>query len=184
MEGIDRHWLFTWTTYGQWLPGDPRGSVTRIRDRSGPRHEHDLPGTPYDENLPGLYESAMKRMKGPPIRFTKLHADHLLPQFQETADYRRWLLVGTAVMANHVHLAVGVSGDPPPEEILADFKSYGSRALNRHFPKPKSETWWTTSGSKRKLKQEDAVLRAVAYLRRQEYPLLIWINPVCDQWLR
>lgn len=25
-------WLFTSTTYGTWLPGDPRGSVTRVLD--------------------------------------------------------------------------------------------------------------------------------------------------------
>ena len=26
-------WLLSSTFYGQWLPGDPRGSVTNVRDR-------------------------------------------------------------------------------------------------------------------------------------------------------
>ena len=40
------------TTYETWLPGDPRGSVTSVRDvrpgdeRNAFRFEHDLPGEP------------------------------------------------------------------------------------------------------------------------------------------
>jgi len=33
-------------------------------------------------------------------------------------------------MPTHIHLVVGVSGDPPPEKIIGNFKSYGSRTLN------------------------------------------------------
>jgi len=78
-------------------------------------------------------------------------------------------------MANHVHLVVGVPGDPEPDTLLGDFKSYGSRALNRNFGRPQSDTWWTESGSKRKLRDESAVLAAVEYIRHQQNPLLIWI---------
>ena len=48
----------------------------------------------------------------------------------------RWELLGVAVMAQHIHLVVGVGGDPDPEKIIGDFKSYGSRALNRRWGKP------------------------------------------------
>lgn len=100
------------------------------------------------------------------------HADELLAQFQETANYRNWLLIGVAVMNSHVHIVVGV-GDPDPETILRDFKAYGSRRLNRRWEKPKSETWWTESGSKRRLKTDDSILRATRYVRDQEGPLLV-----------
>ena len=86
-----------------------------------------------------------------------------------------------AIMANHVHLVVGVPGDPPPEKILGDFKRYASRALNRREGKcgdgergASAPRWWTESGSKRKLPDENAVLAAVRYVVEQEYPLLIW----------
>ena len=44
---------------------------------------------------------------------------------------------------------------------MADFKAYGSRALNRRYGRPPSETWWTDKGSKRKLPNEEALAAAV-----------------------
>ena len=78
-------------------------------------------------------------------------------------------------MANHCHLVVGVRGDPDPNEIEGDFKSYGSRALNRRWGKPSNGSWWTGgSGSKRKLPNEPAVRNALRYLRDQPHPLVLW----------
>jgi REP element-mobilizing transposase RayT len=172
---IDRHWLFTWTTYGTWLPGDPRGSVTSVRVQAGARIEHDVPGTPYDGPMRGLHDSSAAKLKGPPIFLDLEQAKVLLTQFQETARYRGWRLRGVAIMANHIHIVFGVPGDPDPNAMMGDFKSYGSRALNRRWRKPKSETWWTGgSGSKRKLPNEDAVQAALNYLRNQHNPLLLW----------
>ena len=175
-QGIDRYWFLTWTTYGQWLPGDPRGCVTRVRGASGPRFEHDIPGTPYDDDLPGLYRAAQLALVGPPVRLIAEQARVLLTQFQETAMHRRWLLVAVGIMAQHVHLVSGVPGDPKPTKILGDYKSYGSRALNKRWTRPESDTWWTESGSMRKLKNERAIFAAVEYTRNQEFALLIWVN--------
>jgi hypothetical protein len=33
---MDRYWLLTSTTYDTWLPGDERGSVTRVKDGAEP----------------------------------------------------------------------------------------------------------------------------------------------------
>ena len=74
-------------------------------------------------------------------------------------------------MRNHVHLVVGVPGDPEPDTLLRDFKSYASRALNHRWPKPASGTWWTQSGSTRKLADMPA---AVRYAQEQEHPLVVW----------
>jgi hypothetical protein len=40
---------------------------------------------------------------------------------------------------------------------------------------------WTTSGSKRKLADELAVLAAIEYVRNQANPLLIWISPLFEK---
>jgi hypothetical protein len=58
-----RAWLLTWTTYGTWLPGNKRGSVTR--------------GRPYDGALPALETASQAALKGPPIFLT-------LPQAERT----------------------------------------------------------------------------------------------------
>jgi hypothetical protein len=54
-------------------------------------------------------------------------------------------------MNNHFHIVAGVLGDPDPHDLMRDFKSYASRRLNRNWAKPESGTWWTESGSVRKL---------------------------------
>src|SRR5262249_35356128 len=138
--------------YGTWLPGDPRGSVTSVRDaRPGDhptpsRFEHDLPGEPWEDEIPGLHRSAREQMKGPPTSLDLDKAEALLAQLQETATCRNWTLRAVAIMANHFHLVVEVPGDPDPRKVLADFKAYGSRALNRRWGKPLSDTWWTDRG--------------------------------------
>lgn len=170
---MDRYWLLTWTTYGNWLPGDARGFVSSLRDEQGLPYLHNVPGTPYDSNLPELQRAMRESMKGDPIRLNAEQASVLLDQFQETATHRAWLLLAVAIMGNHIHLVVGVPGDPEPEKILHSFKSYASRALNQRWRRPVNGTWWTGSGSKRRVKQ---LLDAVEYVRNQEFPLLIWIN--------
>jgi REP element-mobilizing transposase RayT len=180
---MDLYLLLSSTFYGNWLPGDPRGFVSRVRDQrpddpeASSRHKHNIPGTPCDEDLGGLYRAAQRQMRGPPIRINLDQATALLGQFQETAAYRGWELLAVAIMANHVHLVVGVNAGPTPTKVLGDFKAYGSRALNARWGKPVSETWWTYDGSKRKLADEQAVIQAVGYLRDQEFPLVVWISP-------
>jgi REP element-mobilizing transposase RayT len=176
-----RAWLLTNTTYGTWLPGDPRGSVTSVRDlrpENAPtvvRVEHDLPGEPWEDEIPGLERSAREQMRGPPVFLDLAKAEALLAQFQETAAYRGWELRAVVIMANHFHIVVQVPDDPHPRKILADFKAYGSRTLNRRYGAPPSEAWWTEKGSKRKLADDEALAAAIHYvLYKQTRPLVVW----------
>jgi len=178
---MDRYWFLTNTCYSNWLPGDERGFVGRVKDRrpadgaGRQRVTHDLPGTPYDEDIPGLEDAARSLMKGPPIRLTTSHADAALAQFRETARFRAWELWAVAIMFNHFHIVVGVNEDPAPGKILGDFKSWGTRRLSKQFGKPVSETWWTERGSKRKLEDESDLISATNYvLYNQANPLLTW----------
>ena len=175
-----RAWLITSTSYGTWLPGDARGSVTSVRDRrpgdprADVRIEHDTPGELYEEPIPALAASARDRMNGPPIFFELAHAETILAQFHETAGHRHWNLLAVAIMFNHFHLVVRVPGDPEPEKILGDFKAYASRTLSRRFGRPASETWWTSGGSKRKLPDRRAELNGINYVAtRQPNPLVV-----------
>jgi len=92
--------------------------------------------------------------------------------------------LAAAVMRAHVHLVVGVPGDPEPDVLLRDFKAYGSRAINRLFSRPKSGTWWTEGGSKRVKRTEEAVVRAVRYVARQEGALVAWVDAGWEWVLR
>jgi REP element-mobilizing transposase RayT len=171
---MDRVWLLTWTTYGQWLPGDSRGSVPRVHDTPGPRRRPNIPGTPPAPALPGIQRWARDHLSGAAVRLTRPQARTLIAQLRETAEIRRWSLLAVAIMANHVHVVVGLDGDPDPSTVLRDFKGWGSRRLSREYGKPEGGTWWTASASTRRLRTEENVIAAVKYVREQAYPLLVW----------
>ena len=171
---MDRVWLLTWTTYGTGLPGDDRGFVTNVRDDTGAAVRHNSPRTPYDRASRGLVEFARETLAGPPVWLRVEHAAPLAEQLRETARYRGWTILALAVMSNHVHVVVRVPGDPDPETLLRDFKSYASRRLSAVAGKPAAGTWWTAGGSKRKKADDAAVQVAVRYVKNQERPLLVW----------
>jgi len=173
---MDRYWLLTWTTYGTWLPGDDRGFVSNVRDGDGPEVRHNAPGMEPDAKQRGLWHAAKVKMAGPAVYLTTEQAQSILEQFQETARYRGWELLAVAIMPNHLHLVVGVPGDPEPDTLLRDFKSYASRRLNKAFDRPQNGTWWTESGSRRKLPDDGAVRGALAYVENQKCPLLVWVK--------
>lgn len=163
-----RYWLLTWTTYGSWLPGDARGSVTRIREGTdGPRIEHDLFETPYTPTIPGLASSSAERLKREPIRLNREQAIVVAGQVLEVAKHRGWTLLAGSIMANHVHLVVAADEQIPSFKLMQSFKSYASRALNREWEQPASGTWWTESGSRRPLRGERAIEAACEYVRFQ-----------------
>ena len=180
----DRHWLLTWTTYGTWLPGDSRGFVSPIPRKSGKWTRENRPGVAYDRDVPERLAESRRLLKGPPVFLRLPQAELLLGQFQETAAHRGWGLLAAAVMRAHVHLVVGVPGDPEPDALLRDFKAYGSRALNRRFSRPESGTWWTEGGSKRVNRTVELVVRAVRYVARQEGALVVWVDAGWEWVLR
>src|SRR5262249_38204284 len=119
----------------------------------------------------------LELMRGPAVLIDREQAEALLAQFQETAAHRNWQLYAVAIMGNHVHIVVRVNGTPDATKVLGDFKAYGSRALNRRWPKPAAGTWWTSKGSKRRLSDEPALIAAIRYVAGQQNPLVIWLHP-------
>jgi REP element-mobilizing transposase RayT len=148
--------------------------VSNVRDGPGPEVRHNIPGTPYDADDRRVRQRAEANLVGNPVRLTTEHAVVVAEQFRQTAAYRCWVLLATAIMANHVHLVVRVPDDPDPAKLLHDFKSYASRALKARGHVPTGGRWWTESGSRRKLSDEGAVRAAIEYVLHQERPLVAW----------
>jgi REP element-mobilizing transposase RayT len=172
------YWLLTWTTYGTWLPGEERGFVSNVRVGPGPEVRHNDPGTPYDRAMAGLRAAAQAQMKGEPVALTGEQAEAVVAHLNETAKYRGWTLLAAAVMWNHAHVVVAAPGDPDPAVLLRDFKSYAARRLNQKWGKPASGTWWTESGSRRKLPDDAAIIGAVEYVAaEQPNPLAVYRRP-------
>jgi hypothetical protein len=64
---IDRYWLISWTCHGNWLPGAAHGFVGNVREPDGTQVTHNIPGTPFDEDIPLLEAWVIQHMKGEPI---------------------------------------------------------------------------------------------------------------------
>ncbi len=172
-----RYWLLTWTTNATRLPGDRRGFVSTVRRPSGERTRHNTPGTPLDRDNPALRRAALDALREPPVLLTASQAHTVLGEIRATARIQRWPLLVAAVMANHVHLVVGL---PPPgdtEEALAAlgrFKAFGARELNRAYGR--RVAWWTQGGSRRVLRSELAVGAGVRYVAEQKGCLALWVE--------
>lgn len=82
------------------------------------------------------------------------------------------MMHAASIMFNHCHLVV----EAPPEVgkfvLLRDFKSYGSRRLNRFFGRRASGTWWTDGGSGRPIRSLAAAIFYTCH--RQPNPLVVW----------
>ena len=181
---VDRVWFLTWRTYGTRLPGSEDGFVSPVRNAAGEAEIHNIPGTRMDSDSPHLAAWSSRQLRAQPLALIREQAWILADQMFETSTIRNWTPLALAIVPNHVHLVVGVGGDPDPEVLLRDYKSYGSRALNRSFTRPKSGTWWVESGSTRILDSEAAVFGAVRYTIEQEGALVIWTAEIPELGLK
>lgn len=172
------HFLLTSTTYGTWLPGDPRGSVTAVRDRrpgdaaTTVRRRHNQLSEAYEPPIEGLRRSARQAMRSEPVWLLTYEAETALRQFRETAKHRGCQLLAGTVMANHFHLVLGFDGRKDCRRLLSDLKTYATRALEstsdcRHHAK-----WWTRGGSTRPLPNDHAVQAAIHYVLHRQSNVL------------
>ncbi len=66
-------WLVTWTTYGTWLPGDPRGFQTwRGHEYVPPPRRYAKPGEPTyrSDDYTDLYRISQERLNEAPLTLT------------------------------------------------------------------------------------------------------------------
>jgi REP element-mobilizing transposase RayT len=148
----------TWTTYGTWLPGDPRGWYQRGR---------------------GLQEpDAMRRLEAMLLMtecaFT-LDPDQRRVVEQTIADHcaiRKWHLHAANCRSNHVHVVVTAPGRPielPREQ----FKAWCTRRLKGREQARTSvlrEHWWTERGWDEYIDDEEVLAIVVAYVREGQGP--------------
>ena len=150
-----RAFLLTWTTYGSWLHGDAKGSA----DRSG-EHQHGLPYIEEHEERNRFEES---ELRSDPIVLSTACRKLVELAISDHVEYRRWALHAINVRTNHVHVIVSCSC--PPEKPLREFKAWATRRLREAELVGSDARVWTRHGSTRYLFNDDAVERAIRYVR-------------------
>jgi REP element-mobilizing transposase RayT len=148
-------YFITWTTYGTWMPGDPRGWRKRI---GGPQ----LP-------CPLLENWCKKQMKGDAVLLRQIDRETVDDACREHCQHRGWDLKAVNARSNHVHVVV--IADKNPQKVRDQLKANCTRRL-RSQPQPLVQVkTWTKGGDCEVLESDDDLFEAVVYvLEGQEKP--------------
>ncbi len=143
--------FLTWTTYGTWLPGDSRGWT----DGAGSMHTA----------APQLARAAQRAMNGPAIGLSVSQRRRVEQSIVQHAAVRGWTLHAVQCRTTHVHVVVTATG-VAPETIMAQFKAWGTRALNamRDRQSESHGRVWTRGGSMRRIYDDEGLAAVVVYV--------------------
>jgi hypothetical protein len=176
-EGVNRGgtYLLTWTTHGTYLPGDPRGFVSRVPSEDG-ASIHNKVGTAYDRDMPALLRRARSTTVGEEVWISNEHAECCARAFEEASLNAHATIGVFAIMRGHCHVVVR-SPTLEGAELLRRFKGVSARRLTQQFGKPKALSWWTRKGSHRLLTNTPSILGAIRYVLNQRQPLVAFRAP-------
>ena len=146
-------YFLTWTIYGSWLHGDPRGSVDRRWNAPNSlRLAPDERRTRFE---------ARRLSQSRPVRLDAELRHAIDGAIRETCATRGWLLHALHVRTNHVHAVV--TAPVAPERVVATFKANGTRVA-REAGLSNQDRLWTRHGSTRYLWDEEALAAACVYV--------------------
>ena len=146
-------YLITFTCYGTWLHGDPRGSVDK---------EHNVPGTEFLPQDEERLRRARAMLAQEPVLLNEKQRQVVDATIREVCNYKQWTLLAINVRSNHVHTVV--IANATPESVMNCFKRYASRHLHEQHLFYKTATIWTRHGSTRYLNDQRSIDNAVRYV--------------------
>ncbi len=158
----DIPWFVTWTTYGSWLPGDPRGFRTfRGKEYVPPPERYAKDGEPvYDANQYAQRYAKAKEQVPDEVRLTpaeqKLVCDAVVAQLEELRIPTHIIAVGPI----HIHL-IARFGTHLIRPTVGRLKSFATRAL----PNPGCrKRVWTKNCHMQSLNDDAALANATKYV--------------------
>ena len=158
---IAYHSIFT--TYGTWLPNDPRGSYSKEvynqeLKRLGPVLYGRQFSQPDRRKLCRFHTAARPRLQRPPYIINDSTRPVVAAGFREATSRLGIVTVGCAIMNDHVHLVV-LRSKYRIEYVVNQLKGAASRMLGP------GQTPWTRGGWNVFLDNWEAVGAAVRYLQ-------------------
>jgi REP element-mobilizing transposase RayT len=146
-------YLISFRTYGTWLHGDERGSMSR---------KQNIYGTPRIAPNPRLQQAEAKQLKHPPVRLDARQRPAVEAAIREVCENRKYWLRAINVRTNHVHTVV--SALLKPEPILQAFQAYATRRLRKLGLLARNIKPWSRHGSTPYLWKQRHVERAIDYV--------------------
>ncbi len=149
-----RAYFLTWTCYGAWLHGDPRGSVAP---------GWNAPGTAYLAPNASRMRLEQRRLEGAPAELDPAARAVVAAALRDHATFRGWELVAVNVRSNHVHLVIRAA-DVSPERMMTEFKAWATRRLREQRLVTAEARVWTRHGSTRYLWRAEEIEAAAEYV--------------------
>ena len=147
-------YLLTFRSYGTWLHGDDRGSVSRFRNQYKSRR------LPPEKNW---LKTNTERLQQEIVVLNSAQRQCVEGSANETCKIRKWKLYAINVRTNHVHLVVSI-GETKPGIALNAFKANATREMREKGCWQRTRSPWSDRGSKRYLWNEKSLARAIDYV--------------------
>jgi len=146
--------FITWTTYGTWLPGDPRGWAKK-------KVWGVQPADPERQTIARrtMVEEAVILSTEQRTIIDQVIVDH--------CRIRQWILHARNARTNHIHVVITANVDP--KIAREQFKAWGSRRLSEHAGligtgKNGQRHWWTEGGDIKLIWTEEELENVIRYV--------------------
>ncbi len=183
-----------WTTYGSWLPNDPRGSnseevcCAKIA-QLGELHVGRKRIQPAGQVIQEFYEAARGVLKHDLLTFSPKEVETLACGFAEVIKKRTYTCYASAIMPDHIHLIIRKHRDTA-ETMIEEFQQASRESIlseegTRHSP---DHPVWGGPGWKVFLNTQDDIQRTIDYIEQNPVkigqPIQRWdfVKPY-DEWL-
>lgn len=166
---IAYHAIFT--TYGTWLPNDPRGSYSQevynqaLKALGEIRYGRQDPQPPH-ETLKKFWTAARPCLARPPYFINDATRLVVAQGFAKVVSRLQLNVSACSIMNDHVHILVMRSGHRV-EYLVNQFKGAATRALGL------TVTPWAADSWKVFINEKDALYAAALYIQR---------NPLANGW--
>ncbi|MEX0715812.1 MAG: hypothetical protein WD066_04460 [Planctomycetaceae bacterium] len=173
--------LITWTTYGTWLPGDPRGHASNIidEDRRYERRRGEF-GAPYGSGDSHTLARASRLQNDSTVWLDRESAAVAAKAIVEACRERGWRIRRAALMANHAHVLIEDCGTDagPVRRIL---KGVSQAKLSDHAGI--NRRWFTRGGSDRRKRGANAIATAMRYVENQKgFLVRVAETAIVEEW--
>lgn len=157
--------FLTWTTYGTWEPGDPRGHVSNTLMPDGRyRPRENRWSVDYDRDSPQTLERAQRLQRGETVWLNPQQAHMVAESFIQSAIKHAWWIERCAVMSNHVHVLL-TQCPADASTIQRILKGCSQQALS--LAVGHSRRWWTRKGSQRSVTGGESLEAVIRYIEQQ-----------------
>lgn len=151
-------YFLTWTCYGTWLHGDPRGAVD---------DEHNVYETPRLPPSIERFRFVTRAMKHPAMALTPAMRMLVAETIDAHCRIRAWPLLALNVRKTHAH-AVVAAREADPGSVEGQFKAWATRRLREAKLSPPDRPVWTARGSTIYLWDGISVARCVRYTLHEQ----------------